>query len=99
MTTVIILPQKRAIRLLIEYLTVRFDMWNSLVVSTWGVQNSPQLLSVISSHRLMWRTCQIHGLIHFVSTRLELYANGATLLLSNFQVHRQINAITRRCMH
>ena len=38
MTTVIIFPQKRAIRLLIKYLTVRFDMWNSLVVSTWGAK-------------------------------------------------------------
>jgi len=41
MTTVIIFPQKRAIRLLIKYLTVRFDMWNSLVVSTWGGAKQP----------------------------------------------------------
>ena len=46
-----------------------------------------------AQNRLIWQNCRIHVLSHFISTKLELFANNATLLLSSFQVHRYTNAM------
>jgi len=42
---------------------------------------------------MIWRKCRIQVLNRFISMQLELCANNAALLLSNFQVHRHIKAI------
>jgi len=47
---------------------------------------------IACSHRLIWRKCRIHVFNHSVglSAKRRLYA---TLLLSNFEVHRHITVI------